>query len=132
MYKKSIVTFSFGKTFHNTGWKVGYAIAPPEIMKEFKRLHQFIVFSVNTPVQYALAEYMRDENTYNSLNANYEVKRDLFLAGLSKSKFSFVPTLGTYFQLLDYSSISTKKDVDFCARIGTRLWCSCYPIITIL
>ena len=112
-----MVAFSFGKTFHNTGWKVGYAIAPPQIMSEFKKIHQYVVFSVNRPVQFALADYMSDSSNYDSLARDYQAKRDLFLNSLKDSRFSFVPTQGTYFQLLDYSNISDKASYEFAKEL---------------
>ncbi len=118
LYDKSIVTFSFGKTFHNTGWKVGFAVAPKDIMEQFKKVHQFVVFSVNTPVQYALADYMKDEQTYLSLSSSYEAKRDFFLDRLQDSRFKFKPTAGTYFQLLDYAEISAKYDFEFAQELA--------------
>lgn len=111
--ERSIVIFSFGKTYHNTGWKIGYAIAPENIMKEFRSVHQFEVFSVNTPIQYALADFMQDSAEYLQVNTMYQKKRDLFNKALSTSRFKLIPSSGTYFQLLDYSGISDKHDVAF-------------------
>lgn len=113
LFEKSIATFSFGKTFHNTGWKLGYALAPKSIMDEFKKVHQFVVFSTSTPVQYALADFMQDANNYNQLPSFYQQKRDFLLDGLTASRFEFQPTEGTYFQLLDYSKISQQNDMEF-------------------
>mgnify|MGYP003634354984 CR=1 FL=1 len=115
--KRSFITASFGKTFHNTGWKVGYTCGPPALMKEFIKVHQFNVFSVNHPVQVALAEYLQDPSHYNELSSFYQQKRDLFLAAISGSKFQFTPTKATYFQTLEYSNISDERDVDFAKRI---------------
>lgn len=128
LYKRSIVTFSFGKTFHNTGWKVGYAIAPPKIMKEFKKIHQFVVFSVNTPVQYALADYLNEPEHYLNLPGIYQSKRDLFLNAISCSKFKFIAAQGTYFQLLDYSAISEENDIDFAERLTKEIGVASIPI----
>ena len=111
--KRSLIVSSFGKTFHTTGWKTGYCVAPEEIMKEFRKVHQFVVYAVNTPLQYAIAEYLEDENTYLELSSMYEERRDYFLNAIKGSKFEFIPTSGTYFQLLDYSKISDKKDTDY-------------------
>lgn len=110
---KSVVVASFGKVFHHTGWKMGYCLAPKEILAEIAKVHQFIVFSVNTPVQLALAEYLQQEQRYLDLPNFFEKKRNTFLKEIEGSKFKVVPTPGTYFQLLDYSEISNKKDTDF-------------------
>jgi methionine aminotransferase len=111
--ERSIVIASFGKTFHATGWKMGYAVAPEKLMTEFRKTHQFVVFAVNTPIQYALAEYLKDEEHYIHLGSFYQKKRDYFLKLLSTSKFKPIPAYGTYFQVLDYSAISDKKEMEF-------------------
>jgi methionine transaminase len=111
--ERSIVVFSFGKTYHNTGWKIGYVLAPEFITKEFRSVHQFEVFSVNTPIQHALAEFMQDPNEYLQVRDFYENKRNLFNDLLKASRFKIVPAAGTYFQLADYSAISDKTDMDF-------------------
>lgn len=115
--ERSIVIFSFGKTYHNTGWKIGYAIAPEPIMKEFRNVHQFEVFSVNTPIQYALSDFMQDKDEYLNVHSFYQQKRDLFCNLIKDSRFSFKPSAGTYFQLLDYSAITDKNDIDFADEI---------------
>ncbi|KAA3623030.1 MAG: aminotransferase class I/II-fold pyridoxal phosphate-dependent enzyme [Flavobacterium sp.] len=111
--QRTFITASFGKTFHNTGWKMGYCAAPKELMKEFRKVHQYNVFSVNHPIQKALATYMDDRQTYEGLAAFYQEKRDLFTDLISGSRFKFVPSQGTYFQLLDYSEISSEGDIAF-------------------
>jgi len=113
LYQRSIAVYSFGKTFHATGWKTGYVVAPPELMKEFRKIHQFNVFSVNTPIQYALAEYLIDPEHYLNLSHFYQEKRDFFLQAISGSKFKIIPSHGTYFQVLDYSEISDMPEYDF-------------------
>jgi methionine aminotransferase len=115
--ERSIVVASFGKTFHATGWKTGYALAPKNLMAEFRKSHQFIVFAVNTPIQYALAEYIKDENNYKHLNAFYQKKRDYFLELIKGSKFKSAPSSGTYFQVLDYSEISDLDEMDFAQKL---------------
>ncbi|MGM5469345.1 methionine aminotransferase [Flavobacteriaceae bacterium LMO-SS05] len=110
---RSFVVASFGKTFHNTGWKVGYCCAPKDLMDEFKKVHQFNVFCVNHPVQKGLAEYLQAPNHYLELSEFYQQKRDLFLSLIKGSKFEFIPSQGTYFQVLDYSKITEERDVDF-------------------
>ncbi len=114
---RSLVVYSFGKTFHNTGWKMGYVCAPAELTAEVRKVHQYNVFSVNTPVQYALAEYMGDASTYSGISEMYEAKRDVFTRALEGSRFGLKPAAGAYFQLLDYSSITDEGDVEFAKRL---------------
>tara|TARA_R110002167_G_scaffold206691_3_gene410730 strand:+ start:2526 stop:3686 length:1161 start_codon:yes stop_codon:yes gene_type:complete len=114
---RSMICASFGKTFHVTGWKMGYCVAPAALMHEFRKTHQFCVFSVDHPVQWAMAEYLQNEANYLGLNAFYEEKRDCFLKGLATSRFNFTPSQGTYFQLLDYSEITDESDVAFAKRL---------------
>jgi methionine transaminase len=111
--ERSLVTCSFGKTFHATGWKTGYCIGPANLMKEFRKVHQFMVFCSNTPVQHALAEFLQDSANYQGLGLFYQTKRDFFLNALKGSRFSFIPAGGTYFQLLDYSAISDLDEMAF-------------------
>ncbi|NNE54604.1 MAG: methionine aminotransferase [Flavobacteriales bacterium] len=125
---RSIITYSFGKTFHATGWKMGYALAPASLMKEFRKVHQFNVFSANTPIQVALAKYMEDEDTYGKLPAFYQEKRDFFLDRLKDSRFTYLPAAGTYFQLLDYSAITQDHDVDVARRWTTESGIASIPI----
>lgn len=115
--QRSFITASFGKTFHNTGWKIGYCCAPEELMHEFRKVHQFNVFSVNHPAQKGIADFMQNANTYLNLNEFFQHKRDLFLNLISESRFEFKPSKGTYFQVLDYSNITNEHDVDFAKRL---------------
>lgn len=110
---RSFITASFGKTFHNTGWKVGYCCAPKTLMEEFVKVHQFNVFSVNHPVQKALAVYLQNAAHYEDLSGLFQEKRDLFLSLIKDSRFSFIPSQGTYFQAVDYSAISDTNDEAF-------------------
>lgn len=126
--ERSFVVFSFGKTFHATGWKTGYCIAPENLMTEFRKVHQFQVFSVNTPIQYALAEYMADAGNYSGINAFYQRKRDLFLSLIKGSRFKPLNCSGSYFQLLDYSKISDEKDTDFAIRVTKEYGVAAIPI----
>ena len=103
---RSFVCASFGKTFHVTGWKMGYCVAPAELMHEFRKVHQFAVFCVDHPVQRALAKYLQNENHYLDLNDFYQEKRDFFLSRMKDSRFKFTPSEGTYFQLVDYTVIT--------------------------
>lgn len=114
---RSFITASFGKTFHNTGWKMGYCVAPKNLMEEFQKVHQFNVFCVSHPVQKALATYLKNEENYLHLNDFFQRKRDFFLKLIQDSNFSFIPSEGTYFQLLDYSKISNMDDVAFSERL---------------
>ncbi|RRQ49962.1 aminotransferase class I/II-fold pyridoxal phosphate-dependent enzyme [Maribacter algicola] len=115
--ERSFVCASFGKTFHVTGWKIGYCAAPKALMKEFRKVHQFAVFCVDHPVQRALTEYLKNPEHYLGLNDFYQRKRDLFLEGLADSKFKFIPTQGTYFQLLDYTQITQESDEEFAKKL---------------
>jgi methionine aminotransferase len=126
--ERAFVTASFGKTFHNTGWKMGYCVAPPEMMKEFRKVHQFNVFSVNHPIQVALTEYLQDAERYLNLGSFYQRKRDLFLNEISGSRFEFKPSKGTYFQPLDYTAISDESDTALAARLTQDFKVACIPI----
>ncbi len=125
---RSFVISSFGKTCHVTGWKVGYVLAPRELTVEFRRAHQFIVFSVNTPVQLGLADYLRDPSRYLELGAFYQRKRDLFRAGLAQSRFRLLPCTGTYFQCVDYSRISDEPDVQLAERLTREIGVASIPV----
>ena len=114
---RSFVVSSLGKTFHNTGWKIGYCCAPKDLMEEFKKLHQFTVFSVNHPTQKGIADYMQEPKTFTELSRFFQKKRDLFLDTIKGSRFKFIPSKGTYFQLLDYSNITQENDFEFAKRL---------------
>ncbi|HTM26141.1 MAG TPA: methionine aminotransferase [Vicinamibacterales bacterium] len=113
----SFIVGSFGKTYHVTGWKVGYVAAPAALSAEFRKVHQFVTFSTNTPVQHALAEFLADGRGYPGLSAFYQRKRDLFLALIEGSRWKPLLSRGTYFQLLDYSAITDETDMDFALRL---------------
>ncbi len=117
LYARGVAVFSFGKTFHATGWKTGYTVAPPRLTEEIRKVHQFNVFAVNTPVQYALAEYLENPARYEGLPAFYQAKRDYFINGLKGSRWKVIPTRGTYFIGLDYSDISPLGDMDFAVKL---------------
>ncbi len=125
---RSFITASFGKTFHNTGWKIGYCCAPEYLMEEFRKVHQFNVFSVNHPAQKGIADYMQDAETYMGLNTFFQHKRDLFLSLISESRFKFEPSKGTYFQVLDYSEITDEYDVDFAKRLTKEFKIASIPL----
>ena len=116
--ERSFITASFGKTFHNTGWKLGYCLAPEHLMIEFQKVHQYNVFSVNHPMQKAIAMYLKSENHYLGLSSFYQQKRDYFLNLIKDSKFKAIPSDGTYFQLLDYSNITSESDIFFSERLA--------------
>ena len=128
LFPRSISIFSFGKTYHCTGWKVGYCIAPEYLMNEIRKVHQWNVFSVNSFVQYALAEFMEDEQQYLSLPQFYQQKRDYFYNILSSTRFKPLKSEGTFFQLCDYSDISDLDDVSFAKEITTKYGVACIPI----
>lgn len=124
---RSMAVFSFGKTFHATGWKVGYVVAPESLTKEIRKAHQFIVFSVNTPVQYALAEYLREPKHYQHLGEFYQRKRDFFLQQLKGSSFEPRPCRGSYFQVLSYNHISTKPDQEMAEELTKKFKVASIP-----
>ncbi len=126
--EKSIVVFSFGKTLHATGWKMGYVLAPENLMKEFRKVHQFNVFSCNTPVQYAIAEYLKDKENYLHLGEFYQQKRDYFVNAIKDSRFKVIPSYGTYFQLLDYSAITDEKETAFAIRMTKEYGLASIPV----
>jgi methionine aminotransferase len=125
---RSFITASFGKTFHNTGWKIGYCCAPKELMHEFRKVHQFNVFSVNHPIQIALSEYLEIPSHYQNLSGFFQQKRDFFLELIKDSRFKFTPSKGTYFQTLDYSNITNKNDCEFAQELTIEKGIASIPI----
>lgn len=125
---RSFIVSSFGKTYHVTGWKVGYVAAPAPLTAEFRKVHQFNVFTVNTPVQHGLAAYMADPKPYLELPAFYQRKRDLFREGLKKTKFRMLPGQGTYFQCVDISAVSALNEADFCKWLTTEIGVAAIPL----
>ncbi len=115
--QQSVIISSFGKTIHATGWKIGYVAAPKELMLEFRKVHQFLVFCVNHPLQLAIAEYLADQSVYKDLHAFYQTKRDYFKNLISGSRFIIEPCDGTYFQLVNYRNISSENDTEFAIRL---------------
>jgi methionine aminotransferase len=114
--ERSIIVSSFGKTYHTTGWKMGYVVAPEKLMVEFRKVHQFLVFSVNTPMQYAFADFIKFKDEYLGLGKFYQEKRDYFLQQLKGSRFEALPCSGTYFQLLKYNKITEEKDTEIAKK----------------
>ena len=125
---RAFVVSSFGKTFHVTGWKVGTVVAPAPLMAEFRKVHQFNVFTVNTPVQHALASYLSSPAPYLELPAFYQRKRDLFRAGLAHTKFKLLPSQGSYFQCVDISAVSDLGEADFCQWLTREVGVAAIPL----
>jgi len=125
---RAFIVSSFGKTYHVTGWKVGYVAAPTPLTTEFRKVHQFNVFTVNTPVQYGLAAYMTDPKPYLELPAFYQRKRDLFRAGLARTKFKLLPGEGTYFQCVDISQVSELGESEFCQWLTSEIGVAAIPL----
>lgn len=125
---RTLITASFGKTFHNTGWKMGYCCAPKSLMTEFRKVHQYNVFSVNHPIQIALANYLKEPSRYLQLSEFYQQKRDVFLNLIKDSRFKFNPSQGTYFQVLDYSGITNEGDIEFSRRMTMENGLASIPI----
>ena len=129
LYPRSFVVSSFGKTYHTTGWKIGYCVAPAALSVEFRKVHQYLTFSTATPMQLALADIMRDEpQHYLQLPAFYKAKRDLFCSLIKDSRFQFTPAKGTYFQLVDYSAISDLPDTEFCLWLIKKAGVAAIPV----
>lgn len=125
--ERSMVCASFGKLFHITGWKIGYCMAPAWLMNEFRKVHQFNVFSVNTPMQYALAEFLQVKEAYLGLADFYQQKRDYFRAGLASSRFKLLPCAGSYFQSVNYSHLSEENDLLFAKRLIEEVGVAAVP-----
>jgi methionine aminotransferase len=125
---RSFVVSSFGKTYHVTGWKVGYVAAPASFSAEFRKVHQFNVFTVNTPVQYGMASYMASSQPYLDLPAFYQHKRDFFRDGLARTKFKLLPSEGTYFQCVDIASVSDLTETEFCKWLTTEIGVAAIPL----
>ena len=127
--QRSFAVFSFGKTYSVTGWKTGYCIAPDELTAELRKVHQFVCFVANTPVQLALADFMAAEPDYPGTLADfYQAKRDLFCQALSSSRFNLAPSAGTYFQLLEYSAVSDKADQELASQWTREIGIASIPI----
>jgi len=125
---RAFIVSSFGKTYHVTGWKVGYVAAPASLSAEFRKVHQFNVFTVNTPVQHGLAAYMADTEPYLGLPAFYQRKRDLFRAGLAQTRFKLLPGEGTYFQCVDITEVSDLSEAEFCQWLTREIGVAAIPL----
>lgn len=128
LFERSFVCFSFGKVYNCTGWKIGYCVAPEKLMTEFRKVHQFNCFSCNTPVQYAISNFLSDESEYKKLGSLFQSKRDLFHEGMLKTNFTPLPSYGSYFQLYNYSDISEESENDFAARLCKEASVACIPV----
>ncbi|WP_443938934.1 methionine aminotransferase [Pedobacter sp. MW01-1-1] len=126
--ERSFVVASFGKLLHTTGWKLGYCVAAPILTKEFRKVHQFNVFSVNSSMQKAIAPYLENANNYLNLASFFQEKRDLFSKLMTGSRFNFLPCKGSYFQCVSYQNISTEKDKDFCTRLIKEYGVAAIPV----
>ncbi|MDO3628773.1 methionine aminotransferase [Mucilaginibacter sp. BT774] len=126
--QRSFIVASFGKPFHATGWKVGYCMAPAHLMNEFRKVHQFLVFCVNAPMQVGIAEYLKNEEHYLSLRGFFQQKRDYFRDGLKSSRFELLPCAGSYFQSVRYARISDEKDADLAIRLTKEIGVASIPV----
>ncbi|MDN4166199.1 methionine aminotransferase [Cytophagales bacterium LB-30] len=126
--ERSVAVYSFGKTFHATGWKVGYTVAPEVLTREIRKVHQFVTFSVNTPLQYALADYLANPKHYEALPSFYQAKRDRFLELVAPSRFKALPSSGTYFQLLSFEAISQEPDTEMAIRLTKEFGIASIPV----
>ena len=127
LVKRACVVFSFGKTFHATGWKMGYVCAPADMMNRIRQIHQYLVFSVNTPIQVALHRYMQDSTVWNSLASFYQAKRDRFIDQMQGSAWELLPCNGTYFQLLRFTRLSDKSDMDMAKHMTEHVGVTMIP-----
>jgi len=125
---RAFIVSSFGKTYHVTGWKIGYVAAPASLTAEFRKVHQFNVFTVNTPMQHALANYMKDPQPYLGLPAFYQRKRDLFRQGLQKTRLRLLPSEGSYFQCVDISAVSDLSEAQFCKWLTSEIGVAAIPL----
>ncbi|MEO8583779.1 MAG: aminotransferase class I/II-fold pyridoxal phosphate-dependent enzyme, partial [Flavitalea sp.] len=128
LFERSFVCFSFGKVYHCTGWKLGYCVAPPALTTEFRKVHQFNSFSVNTPMQVALAAYLKNKETYLSLSPFYQEKRDHFIELMKKTKFTLFHSSGSYFICASYEKISEEPDMDFAIRLTKEAGVTAIPV----
>ncbi|MBD2753172.1 methionine aminotransferase [Spirosoma validum] len=128
LQERTFVVGSFGKTFHVTGWKIGYCLAPMELTTEFRKIHQYLTFSTVTPIQYALADYLKQPDHYRKLPDFYQRKRDLFLDGLRGSRFTFTPAEGSFFQTVSYAAITDEPDYDLAIRLTKEIGVASIPV----
>lgn len=128
LFERSFVTFSFGKVYNCTGWKIGYCVAPKTLMTEFRKVHQYNCFSCNSPVQFALATFLKEKDSYLGLANFLQKKRDLFHELMKATKFKEIPSHGSYFQLYNYSAVSNESDSDFAIRLTKEAGVATIPL----
>jgi methionine aminotransferase len=128
LQQRSFIIASFGKLCHTTGWRVGYCLAPAYLMQEFRKIHQFLVFIVNTPVQYAIAEYLKNDEVYLCLAEFFQQKRDSFRAGIEQTRFELLPCYGSYFQSVRYNGITDEKDAVLAVRLAKEFGVASIPV----
>jgi len=128
LQERTFVVGSFGKTYHITGWKIGYCLAPKNLSVEFRKIHQYLTFSTVTPMQYALADYLKQPEYYQQLSAFYQCKRDLFLDGLRGSRFTIKPAEGSFFQTVSYAAITNEPDYDLAIRLTNEIGVAAIPV----
>jgi methionine aminotransferase len=128
LYARSFVCFSFGKVYHCTGWKMGYCVAPPALMKEFRKVHQFNCFTCNSPIQYALAEFIQKKENYLELGGFLQQKRDKFQAMMGQTKFTPLVSHGSYFQLYSYERVSDESEKDLAIRLTKEYGVATIPV----
>lgn len=128
LQERTLVCGSFGKTFHVTGWKVGYCLAPTFLSEEFRKVHQWLTFSTVTPMQYALADFLKDKSNYLSLSMFYQQKRDKFIDCIKNTRFSYVPAEGSFFQCVNYQNITDENDYDLAKRLTQKIGVASIPI----
>jgi methionine transaminase len=128
LQQRSFIAASFGKLFHTTGWKLGYCLAPAALMQEFRKIHQYLVFSVNTPMQVGITNYLKNEDHYLDLAGFFQQKRDLFRDGLSNTRFELLPCSGSYFQSVSYKNISDLKDSEYAIQITREHGVASIPV----
>lgn len=128
LQQRSFIASSFGKLFHTTGWKLGYCLAPASMMAEFRKIHQYLVFSANTPMQVAIAQYLKNEDSYLGLASFFQNKRDSFRNGLAQTRFELLPCYGSYFQSVGFKGISEEKDTDFAIRLAKEFGVASIPV----
>lgn len=128
LQQRSFIVASFGKLFHSTGWKTGYCLAPAYLMNEFRKVHQYVVFSVNSPMQYAIAEYLKNEQVYSGLPEFFQQKRDYFRKGLGQTRFELLPSYGSYFQSVRYGHLTDEKDADLAIRLTKEFGVASIPV----
>ncbi len=128
LFERSFVCFSIGKVFNCTGWKIGYCVAPNKLMKEFRKVHQFNCFSCNTPVQFGIADFLKQKREYENLGSFFQNKRDLFKTAMEKTRFVPLASHGSYFQLYKYATISNESEKDFALRLCKEAGVACIPV----